>query len=262
MVEVGEAHEGSSWDVDVVILTWNDGPLLEVAVRSALASEGVKPHVVVVDNGSEPPATVADATVRLVRNEENVGVSGGRNQGAGYGSAPILCFLDSDAELARHSLWHLAQVLDDPTVAVAVPVFANQAPEASAGAAPTLLVKLARGLGWRNNYQPVAHPVDATEWDVEFGIGACQVIRRAAFAEVGGLDDSIFYGPEDVDFCLRVREVGHRVVQAAGADVRHPPRRSFRRPLTRAGMRHTRSIVRHLWRHRSGRGRRQTSGGA
>ncbi len=49
--------------------------------------------------------------------------------------------------------------------------------------------------------------------DVDFAIGACQVFRRAAFDAVDGLDDSAAFGPEDVDFCLRVRA---RVSRGAG----------------------------------------------
>lgn len=240
-------------EVDVVILTWNDGSLLDAAVASALASEGADVRVTVVDNGSDPPATVAHPEVVLLRNEENAGVAGGRNQGAAAGTAPTLCFLDSDAELAPHSLQRLMGVLRDPTVAVAVPVFMDQEPEASAGVAPSLRVKVERGLGRRATYRATPRPPGAEQWDVDFGIGACQVIRRAVFDEVGRLDDSIFYGPEDVDFCLRVKAAGHRVVQVDGADVVHPPRRSFRRPLTLRGMRHGWSILRHLWRHRSAR---------
>lgn len=247
--------------VDVVILTWNDGDLLDVAVRSALASAEVDVHVTVVDNGSDPPAEVTHPGVRLVRNEVNAGVAGGRNQGAGLGRAPVLCFLDSDAELAPHSLQRLVGALDDPAIAVAVPVFDGQEPEASAGLAPSLRVKVERGLGRRSTYLPTARPPTAQQWDVEFGIGACQVIRRDVFESVGRLDDSIFYGPEDVDFCLRVLAAGYRVVQVAAADVRHPPRRAFRRPLTMRGMQHGWSILRHVWRHRSSRTRRQTSGG-
>lgn len=243
------AHGAGGGEVDVVILTWNDGSLLDAAVSSVRASEGVAPNIIVIDNGSDPPAEVPPG-VRLVRNEENRGVAGGRNQGAAEGCAPVLCFLDSDAELAPSSLRRLLDPLGDPTVAVTVPVFRDQLPEASGGAAPTLRVKVERGLGRRTTYAPAARHEGAPTWDVDFGIGACQVIRREVFEAVGGLDDSIFYGPEDVDFCLRVRAAGNRVVQVADADVWHPPRRAFRRPLTRRGLQHGWSIVRHLWRHR------------
>lgn len=241
--------------VDVVILTWNDPPeMLDAAVRSALSSEDVDVRVVVVDNGSEPPARVADdPRVELHRFDVNLGVSGGRNVGTRIGAREIVCLLDSDAELAPHSLRTLVAALDDPAVALAVPVFAGQRPEQSAGRAPSLRVKVERGLGRRDDYRGVPRRPDADQWDVEFGIGACQVFRRQVFEEVDGLDDSIFYGPEDVDFCLRVRRAGHRVVQVAGADVVHPPRRAFRQPLSRRGLRHGLSVVRHLWRHRSSR---------
>ena len=133
---------------------------------------------------------------------------------------------------------------------MAVPVFEDQTPEQSAGVAPTLRVKLERALGRRNDYEPVERGEADAVWDVDFGIGACQVFSRAMFTRVGGLDESIFYGPEDVDFCLRVRVAGHRVVQVRGADVVHPPRRAFRRPFTLRGARHALTIVRHSWRHR------------
>lgn len=246
--------------VDVVILTWNDGPLLDTAVASALASEGADVRITVVDNGSVPPAGLDHPRVNLLRNEENAGVARGRNQGAAAGSAPTLCFLDSDARLAPYSLRRLMSALEDPTVGIAVPVFVDQEPEASAGLAPSLWVKLERGLGRRATYRAPRRSPHAEHWDVDFGIGACQVIRRAVFDEVGGLDGSIFYGPEDVDFCLRAKAAGHRVVQVDGVDVHHPPRRSFRRPLTLRGMRHGVSILRHLWRHRR-RARRPQTGG-
>jgi GT2 family glycosyltransferase len=130
-----------------------------------------------------------------------------------------------------------------------VPVFEGQAPEASAGAAPTLAVKLQRVRDRRGDYESVTRPPGATSWDVDFGIGACQVFRRRAFDEVGALDESLYWA-EVADFCLRLREAGWRVVQTDATRVVHPPRRSSRRPLSRRGMRHAVAVVRLLWRHR------------
>ena len=59
-----------------------------------------------------------------------------------------------------------------------------------------------------------------------------------AFDAVGGLDERWFYGPEDVDFCLRLREGGARIVQCGDASCRHPPRRRNRKILTMRGLRH------------------------
>jgi len=242
-------------EVDVVILTWNDGPLLEVAVRSALESEGVAPRVLVVDNGSTPPAEVTDDDrVVLLRNEQNRGVAGGRNQGIAAGSSPVVCLLDSDARLHPSALAHLVERLEaDDRVGIAVPVFTDQAPEASAGLAPTVGRKVGRVLNRVDVYAAPSGSGTGPWWPVDFGIGACQVFRRQVWDEVGGIDESFFYGPEDVDFCLRAGTAGWTVLQVADARVDHPPRRRFRRLLTRRGLAHAWAVTRFLARHRSWR---------
>lgn len=236
--------------VDVVILTWNDGPLLDAAVDSALASLEVDVRVFVVDNGSDPPATVPeDERVTLVRNESNRGVAPARNQGARLGTSPYLCILDSDARLLPDALALLVEPLElAPSIALTAPVFVGQAPEASAGRAPTLADKALRLLDVRDTYRTV--DTAGPWWDVDFAIGACQVVRRDAFEAAGGFDEDYFYGPEDVDLCLRLREGGLRVLQVADAGCHHPPRRRHRGILTKAGMRHASAVARHLWRHR------------
>jgi GT2 family glycosyltransferase len=238
--------------VDVVILTWNDGALLDAAVRSALAQRGVRTQVTVVDNGSSPPAVVGDRSVRVLRNEENLGVGGGRNQGARAGTAEFVCFLDSDARLHPDTLFHLiAPLLDDATVGLTAPVFTGQLPEASAGRAPTFRRKLLRALNRTDVYERTPGQGREERAEVDFSIGACQVLRRSAFDAVGGLDDSAPFGPEDVDFCLRLRRAGHRVVQVADASCDHPPRRAFKGLASARGMRHGWAVARHLWRHRT-----------
>lgn len=238
-------------NVDVVVLTWNDGELLFAALGSVLASEGVDVTVVVVDNGSEPAVVVPDdPRVQLIRNDINRGVAPARNQGVAATKASFVCLLDSDARLESASLARLAEAVgSDESIALAAPVFVDQEPTASAGKAPTVRRKLSRLLNLTSEYEG-GHDLGAGIWDVDFAIGACQVFRRAAFEQVGGLDESYFYGPEDVDFCLRLRERGWRVVQVGDAPVHHPPRRRFRGLFSERGMAHAWSVARHLWRHR------------
>jgi len=246
--------------VDVVILTWNDGEMLKAAVASALRSEGVDVNVIVVDNGSEPPAVVPDdPRVRLIRNDANLGVAPARNQGVRAGSAPIVCLLDSDARLHPGTLRALHSRLDDDAALIS-PVFDGQAPEASGGRAPGVLRKASRALGLTEFYGSTRPSDRIPTWDVDFTIGACQLIRRRAFEQVGGLDSSIFYGPEDVDFCLRLKTAGWRVYQTSATSCHHPPRRRNRRLLTRRGMAHAIAVLKHLRRHgRMTRDARKTS---
>jgi GT2 family glycosyltransferase len=166
------------------------------------------------------------------------------------GSSPFVCLLDSDAALEVDALAALAApLLEDTAIGMAVPVFVDQLPEASAGPAPTVRTKVERALNVRDTYRAVADTT-APWWPVDFGIGACQLFRRTAFDAIDGIDDTYFYGPEDVDFCLRMREAGWEIVQVRGARCHHPPRRRFRKPLTRRGVQHGWAVARHLWRHR------------
>lgn len=239
---------GSGAQVSVVILTWNDGNLLSTCLDALLRSDGVELEVVVVDNGSDPGATVPDG-VRLLRNRSNRGVAPARNQGVALSTAPLVCLLDSDAVVEPHTIARLAAAVQaDERIALAAPVFAGQAPEASGGRAPTLVDKALRGLNLTAAYPAAARRGET--WRVDFAIGACQLFRRSAFGAVGGLDERYFYGPEDIDFCLRLRSAGWGVVQVGSAVVEHPPRRRFRGLLTKRGFAHLRAVLRHHWRHR------------
>lgn len=234
----------------MVVITWNDGALLETAIDSAAASVGVATRLIAVDNGSDP-AAVVPAGVTLLRNESNRGVAAARNQGIRAGRAPFVCVLDSDARLDRDCLARLvAPLIVDPGIGLTAPVFAGQAPKASAGRAPTFRRKLLRGLGLADSYAPVGRVPGSTVWPVDFAIGACQLFRREAFDAVKGLDEAYFYGPEDVDFCLRIQNAGYRILQVADASCHHPPRRRNRRIVSRRGFRHAVAIGRHTWRHR------------
>ncbi|HUZ10768.1 MAG TPA: glycosyltransferase family 2 protein [Acidimicrobiales bacterium] len=237
--------------VDVVVLTWDDEDDMRGAVASANSSTGVDVSVVVVDNGSARPVTVPDTgAVTVLRNPGNLGVAAGRNRGVAAGSSPFVCLLDSDARLRPNCLSLLLGPLErDPTVAMTVPVFSGLPPEASAGRAPGLLRKVARLLGITNVYGGTGDR-SMPSWEVEAAIGACQLVRREAFDEVGGLDESFFYGPEDVDFCLRLRGRGWRILQVGDARCDHAPRRTSRAVFSRRGVAHAWAVSRYLWRHR------------
>ncbi len=245
--------------VDVVILTWNDGEMLDAAIASALGAEGVDVNVIVVDNGSSPPAVVPDdPRLRLIRNEANLGVAPARNQGVRAGTAPIVCLLDSDARLHAGTLRALHDQLDHGAALIS-PVFDGQAPEASGGRAPGVLRKASRAIGLTDSYGSTRPDGRPPTWDVDFTIGACQLVRRQAFDQIGGLDSSIFYGPEDVDFCLRLKNAGWRISQTEAASCHHPPRRRNRKLLTRRGLSHAVAVLKHLRRHRRAGGDARTT---
>jgi glycosyltransferase involved in cell wall biosynthesis len=87
-------------DITVVIPTRDRWTLLERAVRSALEQEGVVTEVIVVDDASDrtPTATheLEDERVRIIRLQNQCGVSAARNAGTREARAPWIGFLDDD----------------------------------------------------------------------------------------------------------------------------------------------------------------------
>jgi glycosyltransferase involved in cell wall biosynthesis len=51
--------------------------------------------------------------------------------------------------------------------------------------------------------------------------GACLVVRRAVYEQVGGLDESLAVAFNDIDFCLRLRQAGYRNVWTPFAELYH-----------------------------------------
>ena len=112
---------------------------------------------------------------------------------------------------------------------------------------PTLVDKLLRRLPARFG-RAVADDVELRWWDhagvreVDYVIGACQLIRRSALDEVGLLDEHIFYGPEDVDLCLRMHRAGWQVEYVPAAVVTHLARRITRKLLSTLTVQHVHGL--------------------
>ena len=83
--------------VSVVIPTRDRPDQLRRAVSAALCQRGVELEVVVVDDGSQPPASpVEDPRIRVIRVEESAGVASARNRGIAAATGAWVAFLDDD----------------------------------------------------------------------------------------------------------------------------------------------------------------------
>ena len=61
----------------------------------------------------------------------------------------------------------------------------------------------------------------ATVQDFSAVTGACLLVKASVYDEVGGLDEQFAVAFNDVDFCLRVREAGYRIVWTPYAQLTH-----------------------------------------
>lgn len=246
----------------VIVLTWNSGEVIEACLTSlAQGLTSFLHEVIVVDNGSEDQTltVVRDRYpwVRVLKNTVNRGVAAGRNQGLRAAEGEYFIFLDDDTVVQPRALDQLIVYMDEHgDVGLCGPQLIDGAGKLhlSCRLFPTISDKCARRLPFAFARQ-LRRTTEMADWDhaatrdVDYMIGACQVIRRTALMDVGFLDEQIFYGPEDVDFCLRLQQVGWRVVYHPEAVVSHLERRITRSFFSRLSYLHMRGLLYYFRKH-------------
>ena len=148
-----------------------------------------------------------------------------RNRGATFGSAPWILFLDADVE---PPVWLLDAYFDPPPSAK-VAILAGGVADAAAaqGAPPAARYAAAR--------QPMSQD-NTLDTDWPYAQTANCLVRRSAFAEAGGFNETLRSGG-DADLCFRIREAGWRIERREGAEVIHRNRATVR-DLLRQKARH------------------------
>ena len=254
----------SQFTVSVVILTWNSerqiGQCLDSLERGL---EAFSSEIIVIDNGSQDRtcAIVREmrADVQLLCNPANRGVAPARNQGVRRARGKYIVILDDDTVVRPGALDCLIHYLEDhPGVGLCGPklVGVDGTLQLSCRLFPTLQDKLARRLPLSPaTIRKLTAATEIAHWDhessrpVDYVIGACQVIRSAALDAVGLFDERIFYGPEDVDICLRLQQAGWSVVYNPEAIVVHEERRRTRFLSSPLFWQHCRGLCYFFWKH-------------
>ncbi len=180
--------------VSVVIPCFNQGETLLEAVASAQRDVEAPVELVVVDDGSDEPATLAvlDAlrgSGITVHAQANAGVAAARNAGVARTQAAAILPLDADNRLSPRFVDQALAVLDArPEVGV---VYGDR-----------------REFGLRDGVVDVP-PFDLSRLLAYNVIDACAVVRRSAWEAVGGYDTTApVAGWEDWDLWLAVAEAG------------------------------------------------------
>ena len=246
--------------LSVVVLTWNSVGKIEPCIEALGQGTQVPDEIIVVDNGSKDTTRAVLAMqfpgVQVIPNTYNLGVARARNQGLAAARGTYVLVLDDDTIMQPEALVQLVAVLDaSPTVALCGPqlLSTTHEPISTNLTFPTLSHKVRRwGRAERRNGSPWDNSISGRMREVDYVIGACQLIRRAALDEIGLYDEHIFYGPEDIDLCLRLRQAGWRIILQPAARVLHAEQRIARSIFSPLGRKHTSGLGYYFWKHRYG----------
>lgn len=227
-------------DLSIVIVSWNTRDLLRGCLASlpeALA--GLAAEVLVVDNASRDgsAAMVRDEfpTVTLIESGGNLGFTRGNNLALARRdpAATAVLLLNPDTVCPPESLRRLwERLLATPDAAAVGPLLCDAAgrPVVSCGDFPRVRHHLVNCLDPRRRWWPgpwrrralgrVPAP-DEAGGPVETLTGASLLLRSAALAQVGPLDERFFMYFEETDWCRRAAQGGWRVYFCPDVRITH-----------------------------------------
>ena len=223
--------------LSIIIVNFNTKGYLKQTLQSIKVShDKFEKEVIVVDNAS----TDGSVTLATIKNEHNLGYAAANNQGIRKARGEYILLLNSDTKLFSDTLQTMVQYMDyHPQVGVstcAVELENGNLDPASHRGFPTPWSSFAylSGLekmfpksrlfgqyhqGWQDIDQP--HEIDTPA-------GAFYLTRKKVVDQVGLLDERYFMYAEDIDWSLRIKRAGWKIMYIPYTKIIHFKKQSGR----------------------------------
>lgn len=181
-------------------------------------------EVVLVDNGAE-----SDESARFnyyypgvvnVRTDDNLGFAGGTNLGIARATGEMILILDNETLVTPGFLEPLVGVLSrKPDVGMVSPKIVSHEPADVIQYAGSFIGKALHGRGTQiGHLEPDEGQYDDTRY-TDLPTGACMLVRRAVFEEVGLLPEFYFMYFEELDFAVAARDAGYKTMYCGATHV-------------------------------------------
>lgn len=217
-------------DVSVVIVNSNTRELLRDCLKSVYENTtDIDYEVIVVDNnstdGSGDMVEREFSAVKLIRNSENRGFSGGNNQGFAASSGKYVLSLNSDTLVLDNAVEVAMRFMDNHPEAGAVgcrTVGGDGEPQLTYERFPTILSEVLRTTFLSKLFCPHVGEDRGGYLQVDWVQGSFLMLRQAALSEVGMFDE--MYSPaysEETDLCYRLKQAGWQVYYVPDATIVH-----------------------------------------
>jgi GT2 family glycosyltransferase len=212
--------------LSAIIVSYNTRQMtLDCLQKLHATLEGLNSEVIVVDNASTDNSVAAIRErfpdVRLIANERNTGFGAANNQAMAVARGEYFLLLNSDAFPEPDAIRALLDFMRaNPKAGVTGPRTHN-----ADGSLQLSCFRLpSPGYAWLENlwlsdgYRRWPH--DAVR-RVDFVIGACMLVRRDVYEQVGGFDERFFMYSEETDWQRRIHDAGWEIVFVPQAHITH-----------------------------------------
>jgi hypothetical protein len=225
-------------DLSIIIVNWNSAAFTVPCISSIYSqTHDLEFEVLVVDNASTDDSclVIQDRcpSAKLIRSPQNLGFAGANNLGFQNSSGRILLFLNPDTELRGPAINLMHACLDssadigvlgcrllnsDLSVQTSCiqpfPTILNQIADAEQLRRLTPRLKL-----W--GMKPLFESNNSCPGKVAAVSGACLMIKRKVFEEVGLFSTDYFMYMEDLELCYQVGKIGKKVCYLGAATILH-----------------------------------------
>ena len=224
--------------VSFVIPLYNCLPLTQAMVASLQTSlpPGLDHEIILVDDASTDGTQEWLATLRppfqVVLNERNLGYAAANNRGAALARGEILALLNNDLVLSPG--WLEPMLAAHHTLGPRAGLIGNVQRNALTGAIDHagIAINLKGKLEHIRTLPPPLSRILVPVRTAGAVTGACVLLDRALWQQLGGFDEGYVNGCEDVDLCLRALDAGRINAVSLRSVVRHhvsaSPRRKAR----------------------------------
>lgn len=217
--------------LSIIIPTKNNQKLLRPLLQSIKAHKGTQSlEINLVDNGSDDQGTLAyyreiesEPHLRLIPYKKPFNYSEAINLGVSEASYDLILLLNDDMELINsESLSEMIQwALQKEIGVVGAKLLRKNRTIQHTG----IIMGLVGFVGhiYLNTPEDYFGLWGSADWyrDILAVTGACQMVRREVFEEVGGYDDGFKLAFGDIDFCIRVHQKGYRNLYSPFASLYH-----------------------------------------
>ena len=228
-------RRSTTWPkVSIIIINWNGLKDTIECLKSLKKITYPNYEVIVIDNGSQVnEAEILKETygdyIHVIRNDRNYGFAGGNNIGikrALNGRADYVLLLNNDTVVHEDFLSELVKVCEnDRTIGIVGPkVYVYDKPNVISSAGARIDV-------YRGEFPPIGeNENDYGQYDkvrnVDYVSGCALMVKKEVVARAGFLDSTYFIYTEEVDYAVRVRKVGYKIVFVPKAKIWHKIGRS------------------------------------
>ena len=209
--------------MSVILVLFNRAEYTYQCLESIKANADVPYEVILVDNASSddtPELLNRIENATIVRNAENIGFLKACNQGAEIARGKWLLFLNNDTQIMPSLFSCLLQTTEKITGcgAVGAKLIHSDGKLQEAG---SIIWKDGSCSGYGRGDDPFK-PEYSFLREVPYCSGACLFVKKEIFSEAGMFNERFapaYY--EETDLCMRIRELGYKVVYQPAAVLIH-----------------------------------------